>query len=397
MKLLFLCFAAACAGRVKINQPDPRLQMGNAVLRASCDGDSPGMSFIDDADGKAHMGENVKIGLEGVPTTCVTTKKACVGRKGPWPKLWSCSFESALDGTVTETDKVHGDRENDIDSDGVFHGTTASVTCRSPTAPFPKGDARVTVKFDGKALPYTGPAGGDVMHVAVTPAPTPAPTPEPISCKALKDGDPSLKSGVYTITTPGFGSLSVYCDMETDGGGWTAVFEIKNDHGDHHPNYFPYVQQSSGSFPQCDGACDVGGKWVHGPSANDRWKFFNAVGANEYRGTSYDGGSKRVDVKAYHKGNSFSNRDNQFFCAATGCNHNSGGGYGNLPIGTGKALMDFDGYRTGQDIRLWQLGAYGCNCWESIHVGDNDRGPIVFGDSNTQGSYRGNKSQFWIR
>ena len=168
MKLLFLCFAAACAGRVKINQPDPRLQMGNAVLRASCDGDSPGMSFIDDADGKAHMGENVKIGLEGVPTTCVTTKKACVGRKGPWPKLWSCSFESALDGTVTETDKVHGDRENDIDSDGVFHGTTASVTCRSPTAPFPKGDARVTVKFDGKALrTLAPPAGTSLLNTAL--------------------------------------------------------------------------------------------------------------------------------------------------------------------------------------------------------------------------------------
>ena len=87
-------------------------------------------------------------------------RKACVGRKGPWPKLWSCSFESALDGTVTETDKVHGDRENDIDSDGVFHGTTASVTCRSPTAPFPKGDARVTVKFDGKALRTLAPPAG---------------------------------------------------------------------------------------------------------------------------------------------------------------------------------------------------------------------------------------------
>lgn len=43
------------------------------------------------------------------------------------------------------------------------------------------------------------------------------------SCKAILDAGASKGSGLYTINPGGTGSIPVFCDMETDGGGWTRV------------------------------------------------------------------------------------------------------------------------------------------------------------------------------
>ena len=54
------------------------------------------------------------------------------------------------------------------------------------------------------------------------------------SCRTLHATNPNLSSGLYTVDPDGngsMGSVQVYCDMSTDGGGWTLVYRGTNTAG----------------------------------------------------------------------------------------------------------------------------------------------------------------------
>ncbi len=121
---------------------------------------------------------------------------------------------SGLVGTVVLQNNAGDDKS--IAANGAFTFTT-QVASGAPYA--------VTVKTQPATVVCTVASGsGTVTNTAITNVTVTCAVPA-TSCQAIKNANPAATDGTYTIDPDGagpFGALSVWCDMTTDGGGYTS-------------------------------------------------------------------------------------------------------------------------------------------------------------------------------
>jgi len=123
--------------------------------------------------------------------------------------------------------------------------------------------------------PSGPPSAPPPIQISPPSGPPSAPPPIPTSCLDILQSNPLAKSGYYAIATLG----TVYCDMETHGGGWTLCanwiddgryplrsntnneqwkFWLPDEHDNNFPSSLPFNATSAGINPylQQGGQCE---------------------------------------------------------------------------------------------------------------------------------------------
>jgi len=199
------CALAACGDGFV--QPGEACDDGNQVDADDC---TNACALASCGDGAPQPGEQCDDGNQIDTDACLSTCLAATCGDG----AAQAGVEECDDGNQSNSDECTVACKLPTCSDGLKSGKESDVDCGGGTC----NDCN-----KGKACA----ADTDCVTGACVNGACNLPT----ACKQLKSGLPMTASGVYTLDTDGDGPkqpFDVYCDMTTDGGGWTLAGRSRN-------------------------------------------------------------------------------------------------------------------------------------------------------------------------
>lgn len=263
----------ALGANLHLGDEDGKIYFGRnqhrAILSASCEGAEASVAFITPLSVSA--GDSVTIELMNVPSTCVDVPitTPCARHNIGRPALFFVEFSGAQGTMVSGPVAAHPERvyegdvllgiavqlavvvpaNNDLLAIAAADETTGAVSLNVSVTHFAPSTSTLSL-----LLPFRGYPGNDLLSIDLRTPPTsppaspqptppsapplPSPPPPPLccqsatqaaaSCKYIKSQNPDYSSGLYWVATNGQ-AKHVYCEMETDGGGWTVMAYLRQE------------------------------------------------------------------------------------------------------------------------------------------------------------------------